>query len=365
MNKKISFLLLLAFSVVILNGCKEEKEDNTSIIAAALLLNQRRSSSSGVTSTTGTVTQQRQVSTARAGAQGAANAARSSSGRTAYLELKLKENAQNLMAFNIAKLKGKKSKLKDYFTKSNSPKSLLTFATCTDQNSASCDGSDTQMTFNGSRSCTSGGTMTANNYRVTYSGSTQDSLTLTMSGGISFSGCKESAIDFQNYPNTITSTITSGAISISGTYSFSDTVSGNNFVFEEKNDYTVNSTTDMVFASGSSAVKVENLTSKANLKTTWDFVNNYELLGSSGNSLCKGSTACSSVNFANVFGQKASYVIDGNMAITGKVGGADAGMNLTLSNRTVNFTYTCTKAISTLTEADFAEGSTTCSYTVN
>jgi hypothetical protein len=343
MKKTLSSLIILTFLASSFSSCREEKEDNTSIIAAALLLNQRRSSSSGVTTTTGTVTQQRQASTARAGAQGAASAARSSSGRTAYLELKIKENAKNLMAYNIGKLKGKKSNLKDYFTKSNSPKSMLTFATCTDQSSGSCDGSDTQMTFNGSRSCSSGGSMTANNFRVNMSGTTQDALTLTMSGGISYTGCKESAIDFQNYPNTITSTITSGAISISGTYSYSDSTSGTVWSFDEKNDYTVNSTTDMVFTSGSSAVKIENLTSKANLKTTWDINNNYELLGSSGNTLCKGFTACTSVSFATVFGAKYAYVIDGTLAITGKVGGADAGMNLSLSNRTVNYTYTCKK----------------------
>jgi hypothetical protein len=366
MKKNISILMILAFLSITYFSCREEKKDNTLLYAGALLLNQRRSGS-GIASTSGTVTQQRQVSTARAGATSAASAARSSSGRTAFLEMKMKETAQKLMAMNIEKAKkGKKFDLKNFLSKhSNSPKSILTFASCVDANNATCDGSDTTMTYNGVRTCGVSGNMTANAFRVTYSGATQDTLNMTMSGGISYAACKENAIDFQNYPNTIQATLTSGAVSINGTYSYSDTTSGSTtLVFEEKNDFTVNSTTDIVFAAGSTAVKVENLTSKQNLKTTYN-IETLEYLSANGTSLCKGSTACSSISNSTVFGQRSVFVLDGTLAITGKVGGADAGLSLNLSNRSITFSYQCSKSIFTLTEADYAEGSTVCSYRIN
>ncbi len=368
MKQTISITLIIAMILGVFINCPKEKKDNTALIAGALLLsNQRRSGATGLTTVSGTTTQQRQVSTARQGAQGAASAARASSGRTAmYLDKKMGEFGKELMAFSIQKSKGSKIKFNDYMalkSQINAPKSIVTFAQCTDGNNTACDGTDTNMTYNGSRSCTKGGTMTATNFRVTYAGATQDSLQMTMDGAIAYAACKEDAVDFQNYPNTTPSTITSGATTVKGTYSYSDTTTGTNFVIEEKNDYTVNSTTDMVFVAGSTAQKIENLTSKTSLKTTFNF-DTLEYLGATGNSLCKGITACSPVDFTTVYGSRASYVIDGTLAIAGKVGGADAGMNLTLSNKSIVYSVKCTKPILQLTDADYAEGSTTCAITV-
>ena len=355
--KKVKLFALMMIITLVIIDCTEKKDDKTTTLAGLLLLS-RRTSTGGTT--TGTRAQVTQVSAGRSAATSSASAARSAA-RTSFRFDKTKGlNKKELMTFLKEKYAGQKMPA---WSKSQSTISTIPTATCTNARGGACTDSSTSVVFSGTDNCANGGTSTLNSLASTLSGADRDNLQITITGGsVSFAACGLSPTDFVNYPATTRVTITSGTITPRGTYKLTDSSSTSGavttYTSTSVEDLTVNGTVVI----GGNSVTMTNLKSTTSLTEVFKD-SDLKYLKSTGVALTSTELAADTT-FSTVFGLSGITTANGSLVLSGTVSGAEAGANLTLNNRVINWKFLCSKSWATMTEADWASD-TVCTYTVN
>jgi hypothetical protein len=346
MKKAILFSLICLY----LLDCKAQKSDDNKTNLAILLALSNRSG------TTGSRAQLRQASTARTAATTAASSARSAARASFQMDGRDKKK---LMAF--LKFHSFSNPKLSYTLPNQSLRTSPTAVTCTAAGGGACTDSTTSATFSGTSACDSG-TVTLNSLTSTLSGASQDSLEINLTGGnVSFSSCQKNVTDFQNYPATSRSTITSGTLTPRGTYKLTDTISGTVSTTTTVEDLTINGTVVI----GGTSIAMTNVRSQTTLTESID-LEKFKYIGANGAALSTADTEAVNTtgDFSKVFGISASSLVNGTLVVSGNIAGGDASTNQVFSNRTINYRYLCSKNWNDMTDADWSSD-TVCTFTTN
>jgi hypothetical protein len=343
-------LFLFSLICLYLLDCKNEKSDDNKTNLAILLALSNRSG------TTGSRTQLRQVSTARTAATTAARSARSAARTSFHMDGKDKKKLLSFFKFHSFS-----SPKLSYTLPTLGLRSFPTAVTCTAAGGGACTDSTTSATLSGTASCGSG-TVTLNSLTSTLSGASQDSLEINLTGGdVSFSSCQNDVSDFQNYPATTKSTITSGTLTPRGIYKLNDSFSGTVSTTTTVEDLTVNGTVVI----GGTSIAMTNVRSQTTLTESLD-LEKFKYIGANGAALSTADieAANSTGDFSKVFGISASSLVNGTLVVSGNIAGGDASTNQVFSNRTINYRYLCSKNWNDMTDADWSS-ETVCTFTIN